>query len=344
MNDFNIIRPIRLSDLDRLCEIAHQSGPGFTSLPSNRALLKAKISASETAFSLTSPDPHGDSYLFALEECQSGKLIGICGIESAVGLREPFYHYRLGTVVHASRELGVHNSFQTLYLCNDFTGYAEVCTLYLDPEYRRDNNGGLLSRCRFLFMAQFKERFAEKVLAEMRGVSDSQGRSPFWNGLGQHFFSMEFSEADYLTGSGNKVFIAELMPKHSIYIHLLPESAQRVIGEVHQNTLPARKLLESEGFRYEQYIDIFDGGPTLACELKDIRAIRKSSFITVHTGPALEHSNAYLICNTQLQNFRCTVVQIAPSEGKITLPAELCHRLLVSDGDQLRVVPLKHRS
>lgn len=344
MSDINIIRPIRLSDLDRLCEIAQQSGPGFTSLPSNRKLLKDKISASEIAFSQPSPDPRGDSYLFALEETHSGKLIGICGVESAVGLREPFYHYRLGTVVHASRELDVHNSFQTLYLCNDFTGYAEVCTLYLDPEYRQNNNGALLSRCRFLFMAQFRERFPEKVIAEMRGVSDIQGRSPFWNGLGQHFFSMEFSEADYLTGSGNKVFIAELMPKHSIYIHLLPESAQEVIGEVHQNTAPARKLLEAEGFRYEKYIDIFDGGPTLACEIKDIRAIRKSRFVTVHTGPAQEHSCTYLVCNTLLEDFRCTVVQTAPSEGKITLPAELCHHLKVNEGDMLRVAPLKHRS
>lgn len=344
MSHFNIIRPIRLSDLDRLCEIAHQSGPGFTSLPNNRQLLAAKIAASETAFSQPSPDPRGDSYLFALEECQSGILIGICGIESAVGLREPFYHYRLGTVVHASRELGVHNSFQTLYLCNDFTGYAEVCTLYLDPAYRKENNGALLSRCRFLFMAQFRERFPDKVIAEMRGVTDQQGRSPFWNGLGRHFFSMEFSEADYLTGSGNKVFIAELMPKHSIYIHLLPESAQKVIGEVHQHTAPAKKLLEAEGFRYEKYIDIFDGGPTLACEIKDIRAIRKSCFVRVHTGPAQEHNNAYLVCNTQRENFRCAAVRIAPSEGKLSLPADLCHYLKVSDGDQLRVAPLKHRS
>ena len=56
------------------------------------------------------------------------------------------------------------------------------------------------------------------------------------------------------------MFIAELMPKHSIYIHLLPESAQQVIGEVHQNTAPAKRMLENEGFRYENYVDIFDAG------------------------------------------------------------------------------------
>lgn len=344
MNGISLIRPIRLTDLDRLCELAQDSGPGFTSLPSNRELLETKIRASERAFQQVKPDPLGASYLFVMESPPDSRVVGVCGIEAAVGRREPFYHYRLGTVVHASRELGVHNSFQTLYLCNDYTGCTEVCTLYLDPEYRKDNNGGLLSRCRFLFLAQFKERFPGKVIAEMRGVSDAQGRSAFWDGLGQHFFSMEFSEADYLTGIGNKVFIAELMPKHSIYIHLLPDGARQVIGEVHEQTVPARKLLESEGFRYEEYIDIFDAGPTLACELKDIRAVRKSGYVKVHIGPLQHHSTSFLISNTSLQNFRCTAAQIAPSEGRITLTAELAHLLMVNEGDKVRVVPLKSRT
>ena len=341
MDNINIIRPITMKDLDRLCQIAVDSGPGFTSLPSNRELLEQRISASEQAFSNAQPDPSGASYLFALEQVSSGQVIGVCGIEAAVGLREPFYHYRLGTVVHASRELGVHNSFQTLYLCNDYTGCSEVCSLYLAPDFRHSSNGALLSRCRFLFMAQFANRFPGKIIAEMRGVSDASGRSPFWDGLGQHFFSMEFSEADYLTGMGNKVFIAELMPKHSIYLHLLPDSAREVIAQVHQNTIPARKMLENEGFRFEKYIDIFDGGPTLACELEDIRAVRQSRFVKVHIGPAQTHSIPYLISNTELENFRCTLVNIGPSEGQITLPADLAHHLQVSQGDEVRVVELK---
>ncbi|WP_417226654.1 arginine N-succinyltransferase [Amphritea sp.] len=344
MNDINIIRPIRRSDLDRLYEMANNSGPGFTSLPANRDLLEAKILASEKSFQQPVADPLGDSYLFVLEDCSQQRVIGVCGIESAVGLREPFYHYRIGTVVHASRELGVHNSFKTLYLCNDYTGCTEVCTLYLEPQYRQDNNGALLSRCRFLFIAQFKERFAAKVIAEMRGVSDPQGRSPFWEGLGQHFFSMAFSEADYLTGIGNKVFIAELMPKHSIYIHLLPENARKVIGEVHENTVPARKMLESEGFRYEEYIDIFDAGPTLACKPKDIRVIRKSHYAEVASDSYHAGNTPYLISNTSRQAFRCAIVYSTPVAGKIPLPTTLAQQLQVAQGDQVRVVPLKRRS
>ena len=344
MNDINVIRPITLQDLDRLCEIALESGPGFTSLPGNRELLEQRIRDSESACQSEHPDPLGNSYLFVMEQVSSGKVIGVCGIESSVGLREPFYHYRLGTVVHASRELGVHNTFETLYLCNDYTGCSEVCSLYLDPAFRLGTNGGLLSRCRFLFMAEFSDHFSDKVIAEMRGVSDHNGNSPFWEGLGQHFFSMEFSEADYLTGIGNKVFIAELMPKHTIYLHFLPETAREVIGEVHPGTAPARKMLESEGFRYEKYIDIFDGGPTLSCALQDIRAVRDSRYVSVNIGPAQEHSIPYLISNTSLADFRCSLITIGPSEGQITLPAEIAHALHVNQGDNVRVVELKSRS
>jgi arginine N-succinyltransferase len=36
---------------------------------------------------------------------------------------------------------------------------------------------------------------------------------------------MEFSQADYLTGVGNKAFIAELMPKFPLYTCFLSECA-----------------------------------------------------------------------------------------------------------------------
>lgn len=337
----NVIRPITRDDLDMLCQIASDSGPGFTSLPGNRELLRQKIDASVTALASEQPDPGGSSYLFVLEHNPGQQVIGVCGIEAGVGLREPFYHYRLGTVVHASRELGVHNTFRTLYLCNDYTGCSEVCSLFLQPEHRHSNNGALLSKSRFLFMAQFRQRFDHRVIAEMRGVSDKRGRSPFWDGLGQHFFSMPFSEADYLTGIGNKVFIAELMPKHSIYLHLLPDSAQQVIGEVHQHTVPARAMLEREGFRYEEYIDIFDGGPTLACKLTDIRAVMNSRLVTVRPGPGPDHSQPYLISNTQRLEFRCIVADISPSGGHITLSAEQARLLKVGPSDPVRVVKLK---
>ena len=67
------------------------------------------------------------------------------------------------------------------------------------------------------------------------------------------------------------------MPKHPIYTHFLTPEAQAVIGEVHPQTAPARAVLEKEGFRYRNYVDIFDGGPTLECDIDRVRAIRKAA-------------------------------------------------------------------
>lgn len=91
-------------------------------------------------------------------------------------------------------------------------------------------------------------------------------------------FFYGFQPGGFLCGTGQKAFIAELMPKHPIYTHFLSEEAQAVIGEVHPQTAPARAVLEKEGFRYRHYIDIFDGGPTLECDIDRVRAIRKADW------------------------------------------------------------------
>ncbi|MEH6470109.1 MAG: arginine N-succinyltransferase [Halopseudomonas sp.] len=340
-----VIRPIQTQDLDALIAIAELSGPGFTSLPVHPELLERKIAQSIDSMAQPLGRTEGEHYLFVLEDTEQQLVIGTTAITSAVGMDDPWYHYRMGTVVHASREMHIHNRFRTLYLCNDYTGHSEVCSLFLHPDYRRNLNGALLSKCRFLFMAQHPERFAERVIAEMRGVSNEQGVSPFWEGLGRHFFSMDFSEADYLTGLGNKSFIAELMPKSSIYTHLLPESAQQVIGEVHANTQPARKMLEDEGFHFEDYVDIFDAGPTLVTRLKDIRSIRYSEVKTVRSTEQLISDEASqqrcLVANTQRQQFRCLMVNLTLEAGdSIALPSDIADLLLLRDGDPVRLVPL----
>ncbi|WP_207060877.1 arginine N-succinyltransferase [Motiliproteus sp. SC1-56] len=335
------VRPIREEDFPVLMRIAEESGPGFTSLPAARDLLEAKIGRSLQAMGtdISTPGDHG--YLFMMEESRNGEVIGTTGIEAAVGMRDPWYHYRIGTIVHASRELAIHNQFQTLYLCNDYTGHSEVCTLYLLPRYRRDGNGTLLSKCRFLFMAQHLHRFAPRVIAEMRGVSDERGRNPFWEGLGRHFFTMEFSKADFLTGIGNKAFIAELMPKHSIYIHLLPPDAQAVIGEVHAHTRPARRMLEDEGFHFEGYVDIFDGGPTLVCRTADVRSIRHSRLLTSAALRRASPTVHCLVSNTHLEGFRCILAPVALEAERVLLTAEQTDALELTAGAPVRVVPLQ---
>ncbi|MBP0047146.1 arginine N-succinyltransferase [Marinobacterium sp. AK62] len=335
------VRPIRAGDAGLLQQISREAGPGFTSLPDNPELLNTKLRQSIDAFERTH-EPAPVTYLFVLEDTETGEVMGTSGVTAAVGLDAPWYHYHIGTIVHASHELGIYNEFRTLYLCNDYTGSSELCSLFLRPDSRGSGGGGLLSRARFLFMAQHPERFADRVIAEMRGFTDHDDSNPFWEGLGQHFFSMHYRKADFLTGSGNKVVIAELMPRHPIYIHLLPEAAQAVIGEVHPNTRPACQLLKSQGFRYENYVDIFDAGPTLAARPEEIHAIARSRCVEVviDSTPPPASARPFLISNTQCEHFRCTQARVQPNLKRVHLLPEVAACLDVSAGDQVRLVSL----
>ena len=257
------IRPIARDDLPAIFALSERTGAGLTSLPANRERLARRIERSLASFA-GEADLADACYVFVLVDGASAdRVVGISAIEAAVGLREPWYNYHVGTLVHASRQLGVYTAAPTLFLANDHTGHTELCSLFLDQAYRHGKNGVLLAKCRLLFIAEFASRFAAKVIAELRGRLDEAGRSPFWEGLGRHFFAMEYSTADYLTGVGQKSFVAELMPKHPVYVNLLPADARDAVGAVHRDTAPARAMLEQEGFRYEGYVDIFDAGPTV---------------------------------------------------------------------------------
>ena len=219
-----IVRPVTSADLPALIELARSTGTGLTTLPANEQRLQHRVSWAEKAF--RGEAERGDAdHLFVLED-DAGKVVGISAIAGAVGLREPWYNYRVGLTVSASQELNIHREIPTLFLANDLTGNSELCSLFLHADHRSGLNGKLLSRARFLFIAEFRHLFGDKLIAEMRGMSDEEGRSPFWESLGRHFFKMEFSQADYLTGVGNKAFIAELMPKFPLYTCFLSEEAR----------------------------------------------------------------------------------------------------------------------
>ena len=334
-----LIRPVRRDDLAAITRLAAKTGVGVTSLPLNEERLLARIERMLASWDETAPLAE-QGYLFVLEESEQQQVVGISGLEAAVGLAEPWYNYRVGTLVHASRELSVYSQMPTLFLSNDHTGYSELCTLFLDPEFRHSKNGQLLSKARFLFMAAFRERFADKVIAEMRGYSDSDGCSPFWEGLGRQFFAIDFSEADYLTGIGQKSFIAELMPKHPLYVDFLTPETRAVIGQVHPQTAPARAILESEGLRYEGYVDIFDGGPTLESYVSEIRAVRDSRVLPVRLGTPSTEGPLYLLSNDRFTQFRALLAHIALSDDAVVLSAETAAALHVTAADTVRFVPL----
>ena len=337
-----IIRHAEFRDLNDIFILAEKSGVGLTSLPANKETLAARIGRTQkTRQGIMSKSEQG--YLFVLEDTVTQRVVGVSAIEVAVGLSEPFYNYHVGKQVHASKALDVYQTLDTLFLSNDLTGSSELCTLFLDTDYRKNLNGKFLSKIRFLFIAAFQEYFEKRLIAEMRGYSDESAQSPFWNALGHHFFNMDFAKADYISGVGQKVFIAELMPRFPVYTDLLPKDAQAVIGQVHPQTKPASRVLESEGLQYRGYVDIFDAGPTLEAEILNLRAVKESRMLSVKIIEQIEQAQtAYLVANDAYQDYRAILIynDIQIDDEQVYLNPEQANQLQVIEGQQIRILPL----
>ncbi|WP_283147630.1 arginine N-succinyltransferase [Silvimonas soli] len=342
-----VMRLCRPTDLDALLALAHKAGPGMTTLKPDREVQSARLDRVQRTVEGTAPLAD-QGYLFMMEDTATGQAVGVCGLEVAVGLEQPFYTYRMDTFVHASREMGLYTRMDKLHMSHGLTGYSELCTLFLDPAFRLPGNGALLSKSRFMFLAQFPQRFSEHLCAEMRGHFDENGESPFWRALGAHFYRIGFNEADQLVAMGKKAFLAELMPRYPVYVDFLPDDARACIGKTHADTEPARRLLESEGLRAEQHIDIFEGGPVLEARVDSLRVMHDSVLVqvaVVDTPPAIiEGSPRYLVANGELAEFRVILVNTAPQDGLLQLDHEQAQALRVTNGSTVRAMTLNSSS
>ncbi|MCY1283241.1 Arginine N-succinyltransferase subunit beta [compost metagenome] len=336
-----IVRPVTRADLPALLELARSAGTGLTTLPADPARLEHRVSWAERTFAGDAERADAD-YLFVLEN-DAGEVVGISALAGAVGLREPWYNFRVGLTVAASPALGINRQMPTLFLGNEMTGHSELCSLFLHADHRSGLNGRLLSKARFMFLAEFPQLFGRTVIAEMRGYSDENGLSPFWEGLGRHFFKMEFARADYLTGIGNKSFIAELMPRFPLYTCFLPESARAVIGRVHPNTEPALGMLKAEGFEHRDFIDIFDAGPVIECDVAKVRAVSESCELVLSLGTPGDGAEVFLIHNRQLAGCRITAAPARLAAGSIVVDELTARRLKLGAGAPVRAVALSPR-
>ena len=114
-----------------------------------------------------------------------------------------------------------------------------------------------------------------------------------------------------------------------------------MIGQVHPQTAPARAVLEKEGFRYCNYVDIFDGGPTLECDIDRVRAIRKSRLVEVVQGePVPGEWPACMVANEQYHQFRSMLIYADPATERLVLSAAQLDALKCHPGDKIRLVRL----
>lgn len=304
-----LLRPVAAADLDALQALASAAAPGIGSLRGDRAALARRIQHSLHSFATEDEDASGEeAHLFVLEQAAGPgpqRLLGCAGITARAGYGSRFYSYRNEFVVASSAALGLRQRTHTLHLCHDLTGATLLTAFYIAPgaPYAAAQ---LLSRARLLFLALHAPRFSERIVAEFPGLLLPEGESPFWEAVGRRFFAMDYPQAESMAGGRSKAFIADLMPQSPLYVPLLPEAAQRAIGQLHPDgQLPFEILLE-EGFDADSYVDIFDGGPTAEGRLQALASVRAARLLR---GPAMQ---ACIACARSRSGFRARL--LAPGE------------------------------
>jgi len=332
------VRPATGDDFRAMYQMAKLTGGGFTNLPADRGTLVEKLARSDKSFSRKQDSQTGDLYVFVLEDPKTNKIRGTCQVFGQVGVVQPFYSYHISTLTQSSPELGKTFRNQRLSLTTDLEGSSEVGGLFLHPEMRASGLGGLLARSRYLFMKLHRPRFGDRTLAELRGVMDEAGHAPFWDALAGKFFGMSFPEADEFNGIHGTKFIADLMPRSPIYVALLTDEARAVIGQPHPSGRAALRMLEHEGFSYDRYVDIFDGGPTVTARTDNIRTVRESHearIAEIGEGGTLK----VLAGAGRLKRFRacCASIKKLPRKG-IMIDPKAADLLEVGVGDTVLTV------
>jgi arginine N-succinyltransferase len=335
-----ILRPVRFSDLPAIEHLAVSAGNRLTTLPNNRDHLAELINSTQKSLQQQVDSPSQQSYHFVLEDTESTEILGISGIEANVGTTSPFYSFRCDTLEHQSSELQIRNTINTLTLCQDYEGATRLCTFFLAnnelPEYALK----LLSLARLMFIGQQPQRFNDRIMLELQGEIDEHKQSPFWQALGQHFFNMDFKRANYLIGINSKGFIADLMPRHPVYVPLLNSRAQQAMGKVRPDMQKVESLLVSIGFNQQGYISIFDGGPTLEAKSCNISTIEQqfTTTLIIDEPNQSDMRQQYLVSNNQLRNYRCISASLNPDS--ITLTASQAQQLNLAAGDTLYLLAL----
>ncbi len=370
-----VVRQSQPDDVSTLFKMAKMVY--FINLPPNEQIILNKIEHSNRCFQdllegvekpatqrkhasaqggLASMEHDSPFFMFSMEELPpeptgkhnksaSDRLIGTSQVRAHQGgPGSPNWAFKITERRHFSDSLkfGTNHSVGQLY--GDESGPTEIGGLILQPSYRGHaaRPGRLLSFIRFHFIGLHRAIFADRVLAEMMAPVSADGDNILWDAFGRKFIPVKFAEADRFC-QHNRSFIPELLPKEEIYLSLFPLEVQNALGVVSKETVPARRLLESMGFRYRGFIDPFDGGPHLDAPTSDIPLVRDTRFVKAGkplTGKETGES-AIVSHTTRERGFRAVQVDVSYDTATNTarLPAAALAALGAKTGATLGFTP-----
>ncbi|MFK8111352.1 MAG: arginine N-succinyltransferase [Rubripirellula sp.] len=334
-----VLRAVRIEDLDSLHALAQSATRGLTSLQLSREKLLDRVEQSAFAFSRTGLSPRGEPYVLVLIHTETGELVGTSTIYAKTGGYQPLYAYRMVESDHHSELLGVSDHRVRLELARIHDGPTEIGSLFLRGKYRGEGRGRWLSLSRFALISMLPHRFADRVIAEMRGKANSDGSVPFWDAVAGKFIPTEFSVVDAMS-TVSKQFIEEMMPQHPIYLDLLPQEIAEGIGRVHDETLPAIKMLKGEGFGATDLVDIFDAGPVISCETKKIKAVARCREVTVReVADSLPSTRTKIILSSEAGGFTSVLTDVVQTGDTLVVQSADAKQLEIEAGSVCRILP-----
>lgn len=283
-----LVREAESRDLEDLYRLAGMAN--FINLPRDQAILTKQITKSTNSFRGKISDPRNAEYLFVIEDREEGRVIGSSMMIAQHGTPdEPHTYFQVLTKKKVSKSLHIGFLHQVLRLGFNFDGPTEIGGLVISPDYRGhpEKLGRFLSFSRFMYIAARRPFFRDEVLSELMPPFNDRGESPIWEEIGRKFANLSYAEADRLSRR-SKEFITSLFPEGDIYTCMLSSEARQAIGEVHPDTVPVKRMLESIGFRYRNMIDPFDGGPHYWAKTSTIDPVKRTRHVKLVTDKPLK--------------------------------------------------------
>jgi arginine N-succinyltransferase len=339
-----LLRDAQKSDLASLAALAKVLDT--VNLPYDERALAQIIDQSVRSFSSRIRDPLERRYVFVAEEPRTRRIVGTSMVIAQHGTREsPCTFFDVSEREHYSGTLDRHFKHQVLSIGYHFDGPTEIGGLVVDREDRggEEKAGKQLAYVRFLYMAMFRERFRETVLAELMPPLSKDGRSLFWEAFGKRFTDLDYQEADKQSRE-NKEFIQQLFPPVDVYATLFSPQVQKMLGQVGPETAPVKGMLEKMGFRPVNRIDPFDGGPHYEAKLAEVTLVRAHRRAKLAKEPLERDGEEWLVGVTRGEGrsrFR-SVRTAARLEGEtVRIPEEARELLGVERGARLHLVPFQ---
>jgi arginine N-succinyltransferase len=345
-----VIRDALKSDLPGLRKLA--SVLDTVNLPDDEKELASILEKSARSFDGRIRGPFEREYLFVMEDARSGKMVGSSLIIAQHGTRDaPHIFFDVYEKEHYSHSVDKHFRHRVLSIGYNFEGPTEIGGLVVDPLFRGQGKPGKqLSYVRFLYVAMHRPRFRDRILVELLPRLEEDGRSPLWEALGRKFTGLSYQEADRLSRE-NKEFIQQLFPPGEIYATIFSQKIQDAIGEVGPESAGARNMLTKIGFRYDERIDPFDGGPHFSAPtelIEPIRRFRRAKLSRERLMPGavaapfdVEERLVSVERTSGRNRFRAVRALCAFRDAEARLPEEAVQALQAEDGDRLHTIPFE---